>query len=125
MIDTIPKRSRYVGDELSRLDRILFLARRIYNRTVGTYIFGWTHDRLMIFGYSIMPKLAVTTLYSKQGLANLRTGLQVGQYREVDQALEIVSVLPKPELPDGLFSERQMAEHGIWLFWNRYYVFSI
>jgi hypothetical protein len=107
------------------MDRTLFAVRTFYNRTLGAYVLSWSHDRVTILGYSIMSKQAIAALYSKQALANLRAGLQAGEYREVDQVLEIISTLPRPELPDGLFSERQMIKHGIRLVWNRYYIFTV
>jgi hypothetical protein len=105
-------------------DRALFACRRFYNRTVGVYVLSWSHDRLTIFGYSIISKQTVDALHSKQARENLRAGLSDDACREVCQALEMISVLPKLDLPDGTFSDRQMAEHGISLVWNRFYVFT-
>jgi len=111
--------------KITSIDRALFAIRRFYNRTRGAYVLSWSHDRITILGYSIMSRQAIAALYSKQALANIRAGLQASEYKEVDQVLAIISTLPKPELPDGLFSDRQMIEHGIRLVWNRYYVFTV
>jgi len=45
--------------EITKADRALFGMRRFYNRTLGRHVLGWSHDRLTIFGYSIMSKHAV------------------------------------------------------------------
>lgn len=113
-----------VGLKITIADRVLFAARRFYNRTFGAHVLGWSHERLMILGYSIMSKHAVDALYSKQASENLKAGLSADEYREVCQALKMISVLPRPDLPDGTFSDRQNAEHGIRLVWNRFYIFS-
>ena len=124
MNDTTPKHSRHVDDEISSLDHALFAMRRFYNCTVGRYIIGWHHDRLTIFGISIMLKSTADELYSAEARVNLKAGLTDDEYREVCRALDMVNVLPRPELPNGLFSDRQKAEHGIRLVGNRYYVFT-
>jgi hypothetical protein len=62
-------------------------------------------------------------LYSKQASENLKSGLSVDEYREVCQALAMIRVLPRPDLPGGSFSGRQKAEYGIRLVWNRLYIF--
>lgn len=103
-------------------DRALFAMRRFYNRTFGAHVLSWSHDRLTIFGISIMSKQTVDALHSKQARENLKAGLSADEYREVCQALAMISVLPRPELPDG-FSDRQRIEHGIRLVCNRFYVF--
>ncbi|MFZ6864340.1 hypothetical protein ACO0K7_17050 [Undibacterium sp. Ji67W] len=105
------------------MDRALFAACRFYNRTFGVHVLSWSHDRLTIFGISIMAKHAVDALHSKQAHQNLRAGLSDDEYQEVCQALAMISILPKPALPDGSFSDRQKADYGIRLVWKRYYVF--
>lgn len=110
--------------DITNADRALFAVRRFYNRTFGAHVFGWSHDRVTIFGYSIMSKHAVDALHSAQACENLRAGLSDDEYREVRQALAIINVLPKPELPDGTFSDRQKAECGIRLVWKRIYIFQ-
>jgi hypothetical protein len=110
--------------KITVMDRALFAMRRFYNRTFGAHVLGWNHDRLTILGISIMSKQAVDALYSKQAHENVKAGLSAGEFREVCQALAMISVLPRPELPDGTFSDRQKAEHGIRLVWHRFYVFS-
>lgn len=109
--------------KISIADRVLFACRRFYNRTVGAHIIRWGNDRLTIFGISIMSKLAIDALHSAQAYSNLKDGLSSSEYREVYQALAMISVLPTPDLPDGTFSNRQMAEHRITLVWNRFYIF--
>jgi hypothetical protein len=109
--------------EITEADRLLFTARRFYNRTLGAYVLGWSHDQLTIFGYTIVPKHTVNALHSKQARENLKAGLSDDEYREVCQTLAMISVLPRPDLPDGSFSDRQKAEYGIWLVWNRLYIF--
>jgi hypothetical protein len=111
------------GVEITKTDRALFGMRRFYNRTLGTHVLGWSHDRLTIFGYSIMSKHAVDALYSKQASENLKAGLSADEYREVCQVLAMIRVLPRPDLTDGSFSDRQKAEYGIRLVWNRLYIF--
>lgn len=105
-------------------DRALFVVRRFYNRTFGAHVLSWSHDRLMIFGISIMSKHAVDMLNSKKARDNLHAGLSTDEYREVCVALAMISVLPRSEQPDGSFSDRQQVEHSIRLVWNRFYVFT-
>lgn len=123
MNDTTPKRSRHIDNEISSLDRALSAVRRFYNHTVGQHIIGWHHDRITIFGISIMLKSTVDELCSAEARANLKTGLADNEYREVCRAFDMVSVLPRPELPDGSFSDQQKTEHGIKLVWNHFYIF--
>ena len=110
--------------KITVMDRTLFAMRRFYNRTFGAYVIGWSHDRLTIFGISVMSKQTVDALYSTQARKNLRAGLSDDAYREVCQALLMIGVLPRPELPGGSFSDRQKTEYGIRLIWNRLYIFS-
>jgi uncharacterized membrane protein (DUF4010 family) len=112
------------GLKITVADRVLFAVRRFYNRTFGAHVLNWSNDRLTIFGISIMTKNAVVALHSKQACENLRAGLSNDEYREVWEALAMISVLPWPSLPDGTFSDMQKAEHGIRLVWHRFYVFS-
>ncbi|QJD91248.1 hypothetical protein HH213_14910 [Duganella dendranthematis] len=109
--------------KITVMDRVLFASRRFYNRTVGAHIISWSNDRLTIFGISIMSKSALDMLNSKQASENLKAGVSAEEHLEVRQALAMISVPPKPELPDGTFSDRQKAEDGICLVWSRFYVF--
>jgi hypothetical protein len=109
--------------DITKTDRALFAVRRFYNRTFGAHVLNWSHDRFAIFGYSITLKRDVDALHSMQARENLRAGLSADEYREVRQVLAMISVLPQPEQPDGSFSDRQKAEYGIRLIWNRLYIF--
>jgi hypothetical protein len=113
-----------VDAKIDLTDRVFFAVRRFYNRTVGAYVLNWTHNRLMIFGISIMLKSTVDALNSQQARNNLKAGLSADEHRELCQALRIASVLPDADMPDGAFSDRRKAEYGIRLFWNHFYIFS-
>lgn len=110
--------------KITVMDRALFAMRRFYNRTFGAHAIGWSHDRLTIFGFSIMSKQTVDALHSKPASENIKAGLSAGEYLEVWQALAMISVLPEPDLPYGTFSDRLMPCSAICLVWHRFYVFS-
>lgn len=107
------------------LDGVLFAMERAYNRSIGKYVFNWDHESITIFGFSFMLKSTIDFRYSPEANKNLHVGLTAEQIRELNQAMEAISVLPRPGFPDGTFTDRQKQEHGITLIANFVYVYRV
>jgi hypothetical protein len=108
---------------ITLFDRVEFAAIRLFNRTIGKYLFNWDHNGIMFLGYGFMLKSTVAALNSPRAMANLKAGLTHEEFCEVYRTLESTSMLPRPELPDGNFTSSQKAKYGITLLFNKVYVY--
>jgi hypothetical protein len=108
---------------ISATDRVLFLIRRIYNRTIGKYIFSCDFYGPTIFGISCISKSAVERMFSTKSDRKLKDGLTTSEYQKLRSTLDSIRILPRPELPSHTFSDEQKDEFNIRQIGNLFYIF--
>lgn len=108
--------------EITIADRMIFTIRRIYNRTVGKYIFSCDYCGPTIFGISVISKQRVEMMFSKEADSNLKDGLSAEEYRSLRDTFDSIRILPRPGLPNFTFTETQKYEHNIHSI-GSYYIF--